>query len=117
MALPRRDWDSAKRMRRRAADTPDGGRRPICRKRRRTVTASVSMGGIQSMRNLVLRSALAGLICTAAIAPWAHAAETPPTSGGPDVSAVRALVKAKKFDAALAELKVLVVKYQHPDVY
>jgi tetratricopeptide (TPR) repeat protein len=40
-----------------------------------------------------------------------------PTGGAPDLRTVRAEIKAKQYSPALAELKVLVVKYQHPDVY
>jgi tetratricopeptide (TPR) repeat protein len=69
------------------------------------------------MRGLVLRLALAGLLGAAAIAPSAHAADAPPANDAPDLRSVRAAVKAKKFDAALTELKVLVTKSNHPDVY
>jgi tetratricopeptide (TPR) repeat protein len=46
-----------------------------------------------------------------------RAADSPPAANGPDLRAVRAELKAKKYDAALAELKVLVVNNPIPDVY
>jgi tetratricopeptide (TPR) repeat protein len=69
------------------------------------------------MRNMVLRLAFAALIGSAIIAPAAHAADSAPTSDTPELRSVRAEIKAKKYPAALAELKVLVVKYQTADVY
>jgi tetratricopeptide (TPR) repeat protein len=50
-------------------------------------------------------------------APLSQAADSPPLVEGPDLKGVRAEIKAKKYDAALAELKVLVVKNPIPDVY
>ncbi len=47
----------------------------------------------------------------------ARAADSPPAAEGPDLRAVRAELKAKQYNAALAELKVLVVKNPIPDVY
>ena len=49
----------------------------------------------------------------------AQAVDTPTStsSGAPDLTTVRAAIKAKNFDVALAELKSMVVKYQNPDVY
>lgn len=69
------------------------------------------------MRNMVLRLAFAALIGSAIIAPAAHGADSAPTSDTPELRSVRAEIKAKKYPAALAELKVLVVKYQTADVY
>jgi len=73
------------------------------------------------MRNLVLCLALACLPCVALNSPPVHAADSPST--GPestetkDLEPARALIKAKKYDAALAQLKVLVVKYPTADAY
>ena len=39
------------------------------------------------------------------------------TTSGPDLTSVHAEIKAKQYAAALAELKVLVVKYPDADVY
>jgi len=47
----------------------------------------------------------------------AIAADSSPASGGPDLTAVRAAIKVKNYDAALAQLKVIVVTSQNPDVY
>ena len=69
------------------------------------------------MRMPVLGLAVVCLLGAAAIVPAAHAANNTPTVEVPDLSTVRAEIKAKKYDAALAELKVLVVNYQTPDVY
>jgi tetratricopeptide (TPR) repeat protein len=69
------------------------------------------------MRTLVLCSALGWLLGTATIVPVARAANDTPTVPTPDLTAVRAEIAAKKYDAALAQLKVLVVTYQTPDVY
>jgi tetratricopeptide (TPR) repeat protein len=67
-----------------------------------------------------------GLACLLGLAPitlsviplgvGAHAADSP-VAQGPDLRSVRAQIKAKKYDAALAELKVLVVSNQIPDVF
>jgi tetratricopeptide (TPR) repeat protein len=46
----------------------------------------------------------------------AQAADTTFTPSGPDLSGVRSAIKAKNYDAALAQLKVLAVKYDQPDV-
>jgi tetratricopeptide (TPR) repeat protein len=69
------------------------------------------------MRTLVLCSAFASLLAAAAVDPAARAANDAPTIPTPDLRSVRAEIEAKKYDAALAELNVLVVKYQTPDVY
>ena len=69
------------------------------------------------MREMVLRLAFAGLVGTAIIVPAARAADSAPTADVPEPRSVRAEIKAKKYPAALAELKVLVVKYQTADVY
>lgn len=69
------------------------------------------------MRIPVLCLAFALLLGAAAVVPAAQAANDTPTLPAPDLTSVRAEIKAQKYDAALAELKVLVVKYQTPDVY
>ena len=71
------------------------------------------------MRALLLCLPLVCLPGAAAIAPAAHAADSPPATSAEatDLAPARAAIKAKKYDTALAELRVLVVKYQTPDVY
>ena len=69
------------------------------------------------MRTLILRLTFTCLLGAVAIVPAAQAANDPPTVRGPDLTSVRAEIAAKKYDAALAELKVLVVNYPNPDVY
>jgi tetratricopeptide (TPR) repeat protein len=68
------------------------------------------------MPTLVLRLALVGLLAAAAV-PAAIAADSPATKEGPDLSAVRASIKVKNYDAALGQLKAIVVNYPQPDVY
>ncbi len=69
------------------------------------------------MRILVPCLAFAGLLAAAAIGPPVRASDSNPVTPVPDLSRVRAEIKAKQYDAALAELKVLVVSYKTPDVY
>lgn len=70
------------------------------------------------MRTQVLSLAVACLLGgAAAIAPAARAADSAPTSPMPDLTKVRAEIEAKQYDAALAELKPLAVKYQTADVF
>lgn len=69
------------------------------------------------MRTFVVLLALILLPGVATIAPVAHAADLAPSDDVPELRAVRAELKAKKFDTALAELKVLVVTHQTPDVF
>jgi tetratricopeptide (TPR) repeat protein len=65
----------------------------------------------------------AAAIAALAASTWApaHAADSPPVSATPgeatDLQPARAAIKAKKYDVALAQLKVLVVKYPTADVY
>jgi len=68
------------------------------------------------MPNLVLRRTFACLIGAATIAPAANA-DMGSTKNAPDLSAVRAAIKAKNYAAALAQLKVIEVTSPHPDVY
>ena len=62
---------------------------------------------------------LAFLFSTAAIMPAVRAMDftSSSTNEGPDLKAARAEIKAKRYDAALTELKTLVVKYPQADVY
>jgi tetratricopeptide (TPR) repeat protein len=66
------------------------------------------------MRTLVLGLAFACLLMPA---PSASAADSPSTAPGPDLSRVRAEIKAKQFPAALAELKSLAVNYHNADIF
>lgn len=72
------------------------------------------------MRSLVLRSAFAVLVATSFLAtsvipPPAFAADVQ-TREAPDLSAVRAALKAKNYGSALAQLKVIAATTSHPDV-
>ena len=66
---------------------------------------------------LLPRLMLGSLIALAVASSAAIAADSIPTKDSPDLSKPRAAIKAKNYDAALADLKVLVVKYPEPDVY
>jgi tetratricopeptide (TPR) repeat protein len=68
------------------------------------------------MPSLALRVILACLLSTAVIAPRGYAADIQ-TKDAPDLTAVRAKIKAKNYNAALVDLKVIVATSQHPDVY
>jgi tetratricopeptide (TPR) repeat protein len=63
------------------------------------------------------RRTFAWLIGAAVIAPAAEAADGAPAKDAPDLKAVRSAIKAKDYNAALAQLKVIVVTSPHPDVY
>ena len=69
------------------------------------------------MRVPILHLTMACLLGAAAIAPAAQAFDSPPTKPTPELTSVRAAIKAKKYDVALAELKVLVVKFPTADVF
>jgi Flp pilus assembly protein TadD len=65
---------------------------------------------------------LAGVfICAAAIAtlgsPVAVAVDTMTSKDAPDLTSVRAKIKAKDYKAALVELRVVADTHQHADVY
>jgi Flp pilus assembly protein TadD len=70
-----------------------------------------------AMTTPVLRRTFAGLIGAAVIAPAARAADGAPAADAPDLKAVRAAIRAKDYNSALAQLRVIVVTSQHPDVY
>ena len=75
------------------------------------------MPAFRSLRPQFLAATLA---LTAAFAGAAHAADTPSAKPGapPDLTAVRAKIKAKDFKAAIADLNTLVnTAPQHPDVF
>ena len=69
------------------------------------------------MSTIILRLALAGLLASTAIASKASAADFTSSSDGPDLSGVRLQIEAKNYQAALTDLKGIVVKYEKPDVY
>ena len=69
------------------------------------------------MRTLFLLLFLAGPAALISLGPLAMAADTVPSSDAPDLRGIRADLKAKKYDVALAQLKPLAAKYQQPDVY
>jgi tetratricopeptide (TPR) repeat protein len=67
------------------------------------------------MPTLLFRLIFAGLLA-AAVSPAASAADSPSVKEGPDLSNVRAAIKVKNYDAALVQLKGIVVGYPQPDV-
>jgi tetratricopeptide (TPR) repeat protein len=69
------------------------------------------------MRKTILLLAVACLAGPAVLTAPAHAADTLPTNDAPELRSVRASIKAKRYDAALAELKVMVTRTQTADVY
>jgi Flp pilus assembly protein TadD len=60
---------------------------------------------------------LAAAAVLASLATAALAVDTVTSRDAPDLTSVRAKIKAKDYGAALAELKVLADTHQHPDVY
>jgi tetratricopeptide (TPR) repeat protein len=70
------------------------------------------------MPTLIDRRIFVCILTAAAIAPAARAADIQ-SKDAPDLTKVRAEIKAKKYDAALAEMKAMLVNVnnQHPDVY
>src|SRR5690242_18852884 len=65
-----------------------------------------------------MKKAVCGALALAClVATSAFAADTPSSSDAPDLTAVRARLKAKDYSGALAELKPMLATYQHADVY
>ena len=69
------------------------------------------------MPKAMIGLALASLLGAAVGAVPGHAVDNVTTKDAPDLTVVRAAIKAKNFDAALTELRGMLTKYQHPDVY
>jgi Tfp pilus assembly protein PilF len=69
------------------------------------------------MRNLVLCLVLTCIPGGIVLAPAVHAADSGSPAESPQMTRARAEVKAKQYAAALADLKVLVVKDPGADVY
>jgi tetratricopeptide (TPR) repeat protein len=71
--------------------------------------------------NRVMLALAASLLSTVAIAtlgsPAALAVDTMSSKDAPDLTAVRAKIKAKDYQAALADLRTLADTNQHADVY
>ncbi len=66
----------------------------------------------------LLAACLAGLPAAAALASSAaRAVDTITSKDAPNLASVRAKIKAKDYQAALAELKALADTHEHPDVY
>lgn len=63
------------------------------------------------------RRTLAALLGAALMATAAQAADIQPAKQAPDLSKVRAAIKAKNYSAALTDLKALEVNYKQADVY
>jgi tetratricopeptide (TPR) repeat protein len=68
------------------------------------------------MRAFAFSVALATLVAAGGV-PAARAIDTIPSTEAPDLTSVRAKIKAKDFQAALAELTPLLETHQHADVY
>jgi tetratricopeptide (TPR) repeat protein len=68
------------------------------------------------MAPLIHRRFFAALLGAAAIVPRARAADSVFAPDAPDLRAVRVALKAKNYDDALAQLKVIAATSQHPDV-
>ena len=69
------------------------------------------------MKTMVRRLALVCVLSAGAITPAVAAGDNPTPSDPPELPSIRAALKAKQYDAGLAQLKVLVLKYQTPGVY
>ena len=70
------------------------------------------------MRRSILSLALAALFAGGvAFTPSARAVDNITTRDAPDLTLVRAKIKAKDYKGALAELTPMLEKYQHADVY
>lgn len=69
------------------------------------------------MRGLVFRLALTCLVGAIAVAPAARASDSGSSEESPQMTRARAEIKAKQYAAALADLKVLVVKEPTADVF
>jgi tetratricopeptide (TPR) repeat protein len=69
------------------------------------------------MRNLVVGLILTCFAGTIMVAPAARAADSGSSEESPQMTKARAEVKAKQYAAALADLKVLVVKEPTADVF
>jgi tetratricopeptide (TPR) repeat protein len=69
------------------------------------------------MRNLVFCLVLTCVAGAIAVAPAVRAADTGSAVESPEMTRARAEIKAKQYAAALADLKVLVVKDPSADVY
>src|SRR6476646_9385777 len=67
---------------------------------------------------LALAASLMTTVPIVALGPTAaFAVDTVTSKDAPDLAAVRAKIKAKDYQAALAELRTLADAHQHPDVY
>jgi Flp pilus assembly protein TadD len=73
-------------------------------------------GGAVLACAIVVRGILIGMIAAGAAA-GAQAMDNTVTEGGPDLTAVRALIKAEKFADAIRELKKLEAKGPKADVF
>jgi tetratricopeptide (TPR) repeat protein len=69
------------------------------------------------MRKSMRRLMLAGVLGATCLAQGAYAADSPSSKEGPDLTRVRAAIKVKNFDAALTELKAIVVQNPNADAY
>lgn len=65
---------------------------------------------------MIVRCFFAAALLVSVTAP-ARAADFNPPKGGTDLTSVRAAIKARNYQAALSELKSIVVQHDEPDVY
>jgi tetratricopeptide (TPR) repeat protein len=71
-----------------------------------------------AMRKSVLSLTIAALIAGAMVLPpGAHAVDNITSRDAPDLTSVRAKIKAKDYKSAVEELTGMLQKYQHADVY
>jgi Flp pilus assembly protein TadD len=69
------------------------------------------------MTKTLVRLAFASLLGAAVFAAPARAVDNVTSKDAPDLTTVRAAIKAKNYAAAVTELRGMLVTYQHPDVY
>jgi tetratricopeptide (TPR) repeat protein len=69
------------------------------------------------MRTLAVAFALMGLVAAGGFAPPARAVDSQTQTFAPELSSVRAKIKAKDFKGAVEELTPLLVTHNHADVY
>jgi tetratricopeptide (TPR) repeat protein len=69
------------------------------------------------MRTLTLTITLALWVTVALPVTGAHAVDNVTSNDAPDLTSVRAKIKAKDFKGALAELTPMLATHQHADVY
>jgi len=69
------------------------------------------------VRTLGFPLLLGCLLGAASVAPGAYAADSPSSKEGPDLTSVRASIKAKNYNAAVTELKAILASNPNADAY